>query len=1340
MTSQLAATHLSLSDGPLSVITMLSSDAEQTWLACCFHHIIIDAPSVRIVLQELLQLYCTISEHRPWPAFKDMGSYQEFTRWQAEVLTAPENNEMREYWRQVLQPAPPLADLPIDFPRRVHEDTHAAYATLMLNDREMNALQKHSRTLSMTPFMYLSMCWQFFLSRMSGQDDITIGVPFTLRDQSEFSETPGYMINTLPVRMRVKSSDTVRSLASEVRQSFIDAHFNKQIPFNEIVAVSRENTGQDSPLFSTMLVMPDTRTEIFDTLPFKVTLNDYFSQMTKYDLTLFFEAEPQGKLVLEYKKALYHPQTMDYWLKIFCHLLTSMGENSDRLLESLDLLDVPSKRDLIVRSSREPVEDISFNAFEAFNQYAANHSAHTALITAEGTHSYGWLAKRSVQIAAYLQQHFNIGPGKRVALSLGRDAEAIATLFGVVRTGASYIPIDPQYPQERISYMLQDACVDCVAITRTLAPTFPFSDSVPRLIIDDIPMMDPLMWSDVERNPDDELYIIYTSGSTGQPKGVRLLNKTLDNLIVWQRDVSDCGEGDCTLHFMSLSFDVSVQEIFGTLASGGRLYIASEEERRDLGHLQDVIVNQRINRLYFPYVALQQFVHLSELANRVFPNLKEVYSTGEQLVLTADIKQFFRQPIRLINLYGPSESHVCSAFILPPYSDKWGDAASIGYPLPGFSLLVVDEHVRLVPAGVAGELLIVSDFLSPGYHNKEEENARRFLQIDTFNTESRHAYRTGDLVRLEHDDKYSYLGRIDSQLKIRGFRIEPSEVEAAINAMEGVLVSAVVGREAISGGKQLVAFISGSFGDKINRKEEIQSQLRLLLPEYMVPTRLVFLDRLPTTPSGKIDRKALVEIEIVVKSEVPEVDKPLTTTQEQVRALWQALFPERHIRLHDDFFSIGGHSLLATQLVFQLRKAYNSDIPLRLLFNHPTLSSMAASVDAYLANERNAVPAEEDLYVRDGYEPIHWQESSRVALGKTLLTGATGFLGIYLLRALLHSGVPSIICLVRAGTHEHALARLRDNAARYGIAGEIDFSRVEICLGDIGQTDLGLNRVEYVRLSERVDTVFHAAAQINFVLSYSSVKQSNVQGTMNILTFCGDGIRKSLHYLSTIAVFSPHYPEQPIVEHYIPDYPAALSIGYTQSKWVAERYVIQAREQGLNANIFRIGRIGGDSRSGACQSDDFLWRQMKSYIQMGVAPEPSALFTDLLPVDFVADVVVALAQSELDKGENYHIFHPHGTTFEPVYQAIRSLGYSLEITSYYEWMKQLELRVTQGKEVALGSLIHLFNENSLDTGDNVYGNPVTTQCIEQLGVSFPELSEIPFKNMITYFRRKGELL
>lgn len=1336
---RLASSHFSLSDGPLSVIKMLSTSTEKTWLACCFHHIIIDAPSVRIVLRELLQLYCAINQNKGLPTESVAEGYLAFTHWQSAMLAEPETVGMRTYWRDLLQPAPPLTDLPVDFPRKLQEDISADRAMLTLSEGEADTLQRQARKLSMTTFMYLTMCWQFFLHRMTGQDDITVGVPFTLRDRSEFEDTPGYMINTLPIRVKIASSDQVKQFAAQVRERFIGAHINKNIPFNEIVALSEENAGQDSPLFRTLLVMPDTKVGIFDDLPFGVTLNDYFSQAAKYDLTLFLEMQPEWKLTVEYKTALFHPDTMDYWLQIFRRLLVEMGQNGEATLASLALLDSPMQRVLMTRSSREHSTGTSPNALGLFNRFAREHPEHTALITDAETRSYSWLAKRSNRIAACLHQRHRIGVGSRVALLLERNVDAIAALLGVLKTGAAYLPIDPQYPQERISYMLQDASADCIVTTVELSKAFAATSSVPLFLVDNFIEDNSAAWSGVERMPDDELYIIYTSGSTGWPKGVRLLNKTLNNLVEWQQGISDCGPGDCTLHFMSLSFDVSVQEIFGTLAYGGKLYIASEDERKDLDHLQEVIQRREINRLYFPYVALQQFAHLSGLAHRTFPHLKEVYSTGEQLVLTADIKKFFRQPIRLVNLYGPSESHVCSACILPERSECWGDAASIGFPLPGFTLLAVDENLRAVPAGVAGELLIISDFLSPGYHNKAVESTQRFLNVAGFAAQSHKAYRTGDLIKLENDDTFSYLGRIDNQLKIRGFRIEPSEVEAAINALEGVQVSAVVGKQTTPGSKQLVAFIAGPSNDQ---KAPILHQLRLRLPEYMVPSELVFLDKLPTTPSGKIDRKALLEMAIPVDSFVPAADEPLTEMQRRVKALWLPLFPGRRIELHDDFFAIGGHSLLATQLVFLLRKAFDIDIPLRLLFNHPTLSAMAASVDRYLAEDKGEDTPKDHSFVRDGYAHFPWQSAGNVSTGEsgaTLLTGATGFLGIYLLRSLLLASSKPILCIVRAESGEHAMTRLRDNALRYGIADDIDFSRVKIYLGDIGKPCMGLTHEEYHSLSVSVDTVFHAAAQINFLLSYSSVKETNVQGTQNVINFCGNMARKKLNYISTIAVFSPRYPEQPISEVCMPEYPEALSIGYTQSKWVAERCVMQAREQGLAVNIFRIGRIGGDSRTGACQPDDFLWRQIKSFIQMGLAPEASALSTDLLPVDFVADALVALADLSTSRCDNFHLFHPCGTHFEPVYRAIRRLGYPLEITSDKVWLKHLEDFVQQGREVALGPVIHLFNEDSLDTGDNAYLNNFTAQRIVQVGLRIPELTEAAFVRMISYFQQQGDI-
>ncbi|MDC9622013.1 amino acid adenylation domain-containing protein [Xenorhabdus sp. XENO-7] len=1328
---QMARKHFDLSEGGLSDICLITDDSNRSWLACCFHHIIVDAPSVRITLSQLLNFYSNLTEGLPLPSKKVGATYTDFTQWQSSLLARPESASMKEYWKEVLSPRLSMIDLPADHSRKYINGVTAGYCHVDITRDDELKIYAQARQLAMTPFMYMAMCWQFLLHRLSGQRDIIIGIPFTLREHSEFEETVGYFINTLPFRTYIDSDASVNDLAVAVRNRFIEAHVNKHFPFGDIVASTGQSYGQGNPIFQTLLVIPDTKDDIFTHLPFAVKLTEYYSQAAKYDLTLFIDTASSHRLVMEYNAELFEEKTINYWLQLFRHIALMMGECDTTRLGEIEILTHEEQVNIVNRSSTSITEDYYQCFVSEIRKFASEHPNATALVSRKGDWTYGWLENRANQIAEYMYNNFKIGAGTRVGLLLNRNEDSIVSLLAVLKTGASYVPVDPSYPRERIDYMLNDAAVDYIITTSDFVSSLPVD--IHKLLLNEVEFSAQVDWQPVQRKPDDELYVIYTSGSTGQPKGVRLLNKTLSNLLAWQKEITVCREGAYTLHYMSLSFDVSVQEIFGTLCTGGKLYISDEEERKDLHHLQGVIEARGIQRAYFPYVALQHLAQLSVMNNATLLTLEEVYSTGEQLVLTSSIKHMFKDGRRLINLYGPSESHVCSAYVMPSDVSTWGDAASIGYPLPGFSLLALDERRQLVPAGVAGELWIVSDFLSPGYHNKGQETNSRFLASEWPEAVSQQSYKSGDLVKLECNDTFTYLGRMDNQLKIRGFRIEPSEVEAAINALEGVKVSAVIGKEMSAGNRQLVAFIAG--GNTLDQSK-ILVQLREHLPDYMIPSELVILNDLPTTPSGKIDRKALHHIDIQQVDNESCDEEELNSIEREVRDLWQRAFPNRVIKVTDDFFTIGGHSLLATQLVYLLRQQFKVDFPLKLLFNNPTLRDMSTVVEKYLSKKDHSSSEIEKVFVKDAAIEHDWRyaQKLRMATGDDiLLTGATGFLGIYLLRLLSNQVNGKVVCLVRADDPQSGLNRLIKNACEYGIENDIDFSRVAIVVGDVASENLGLDEQDYRRLSGTVSTVYHAAAHINFVLPYSSVKGANVDGTVNIINFCCHQMRKKLEYISTIAVFSPKYPKQPITESSIPDYPQSLSIGYTQSKWVAEQYVHQARKQGVNINVYRIGRISGDSITGACQEDDFLWRQIKSFIQMGVAPFAETLATDLLPVDFVGKAIVALSLSNTDSQKNYHLFHPKGTDFIPVYKAIESTGHSIETMSEETWLEKLEQMVVDGYDVALGSLIHLYKEEALNIGDCTYNNEITINAIKASGFDFPNINVNTFTRMISYF-------
>ncbi|WP_345030045.1 amino acid adenylation domain-containing protein [Kutzneria kofuensis] len=943
----------------------------------------------------------------------------------------------------------------------------------------------------------------------------------------------------------------------------------------------------------------------------------------------------------------------------------------------------------------------------------------------DGVHTtYRDLNVRANQLAHALRSR-GIGVGDRVGLCLPRSVNAIAALLGTVKAGAAYVPIDPSYPSERVTDMLSDAGVRLVVTD---------ADTDLPLGVDRLVPTDLSVWpgNDLGRvkRPEDDIYVVYTSGSTGRPKGVVIHDETIANLVEVQDQVSPVGATGRTLQYMSLSFDVSVMEILGTLCAGGTLVLIAEEVRKDLHALAEFLRDNDIQRVYLPYVALQGLAAIAVDAGIRIPGLREVASVGEQLAVSPQIRAFFtaHPDARLLNMYGPSETHLATWQEVAGDPAEWPEAPGIGVGIPGLRLLVLDKRDAVVPPGVPGELCIGGPLLSPGYHDRESETAYRF-RPDPFHP-GETLYHTGDLVRQTREG-LKYLGRIDDQIKIRGYRVEPAEVEAAIDALELVEAAAVIAVDIAPGDRRLVAFVVGGPADT----GAVRRALAGVLPDHMVPAHIVPMEQLPLSPAGKVDRKALrAGFTLADTVETPS-EPPATPMERSVARHWAELLGRDGIGRHDDFFAVGGHSIMATELVYRLRREHDADIPLRMLLDNPTIAGMAERLES----GSTAVPTLDlpaQVTLPDGFA-VHGTPVPDDEVTDVLLTGATGFLGAFLLRDLLTTTNWRVHCLVRADDADHGWRRILDTARGYGIEQALDPTRVVAVPGDLAAEDMGVADVD--ALADTVQVVFHAAAHINFVLPYASVQATNVAGTRRIVEFAARGRVKPLHHMSTIAVFSPAEPAGVLTEESTPCAPEALGIGYTQTKWVAERIVAAARDRGLPATVYRIGRISGDSVTGACQADDFLWRQVKTFIQLAAAPPGDTMTTDLLPVDFVARAVVALSREPAANGRTLHLFHPRGADFDTVYEGIRACGYPVRVVPTDQWWALLEESAAAPGGNALAATVPLFREGALELGDNTYRNEATEGLLRRLGLPFPAVNAAAVSRLVRFFESVGEL-
>ncbi|MEU1125767.1 amino acid adenylation domain-containing protein [Streptomyces sp. NPDC005899] len=1348
---RVANTRLDLEHGPVTSVTCALGPGEESAIVCNIHHIASDAASAGVFLRELLDAYDRIGRGLPVEAVPGRPDYADFAHWHREHLTPERTAELLDEWAERLAGELPVLDLPADRPRPAAQEHRGATVPLRVPAEVTGQLERLAEREGVTLFMALLAVYGVFLGKMARQERVLVGSPVSLRDDPGTRDLIGYFVNMVVLRQDVSGSMSVREVLRQAREEVAGALRLKWAPFDKVVErLKPERSSGHTPVVQTMIVLADSGSAAYapDGTPLHVRRG--MAHGAKYDLSVVFAREEDGLHgTLEYDAHLFDEDTARTMGERLNRLLGRFAAaGPDALVRDLGLLSADEERELPARNDLVDTRALPVPVDELFERQASATPDAVAVTDGGRSWTYRELDERADRLAHVLREE-GAEAGRRVGISLPRSIDMVVGLLGVLKSGAAYVPVDPSYPPERVAYILDDAGVLLVLTDSTVGAELP---SGTRLFeIDrqaDRMAAAPSSSPGRNRTPDDEIYVVHTSGSTGAPKGVVIRDRTVGNLVRAQHGISPCGAEGTTLQYMTLSFDVSVMEILGTLCVGGTLALIPDELQKDLHRLASFVADQDVTRLYLPYIALQRFAAVAVAEGLRCEGLREVTSVGEALVVSPQIREFFaRHPrARLLNMYGPSETHLATWHELSGDPFEWPEAPPIGRPIEGMRLLVLGPDRELLPAGVTGELYIGGPHISPGYHARPEETARRFV-ADPYDRAGGLLYRTGDLVRWNGRGDLEYLGRADDQIKIRGYRIEPTEVEAALDALDGVRSSAVAAVGFGPGDRRLVAAVTGDGADDDGR---LRAALAARLPGYMLPAHIVRLDRLPTTPSGKIDRAGLAgRLADELRDRHSEdragaVEAPRSGIEREIADEWSDVLGTGSMGRDEDFFTLGGNSIIATELVYRLRRLFDIDIPLRTLFDNPTVAGMAARIEERRAGDTSAFTSPSadlrgDVTLPD---PVRAGDRETVPVARAtgvLLTGATGFLGSYLLRDLAAAPGSTVSCLVRAADPQSALERLRATAATYGIADDIAWERVRAVPGDLARARMGLSDADHAALAGSVQVVYHAAAHINFVLPYASVKPTNVDGMRSVLEFAATGPLKPVHYMSTIAVFPPGQEAGPITEEAVPRTSEGLGIGYTRSKWVAEGIARLARARGIPVTVYRIGRISGDSVSGACQADDFLWRQIKSFIELGSAPPAGELRTDLLPVDFVSRAVVALSRDPSAEDATFHLFHPRGSDFTPVHAAVRECGYALETVPADEWLTRLEESARLPGGNALAAAVPLFREGALELGENTYGNEKTSRLLERLGLRYPDIDRRSLTRMIRYFGSTGQL-
>ncbi|MCY1078719.1 non-ribosomal peptide synthetase [Archangium lansingense] len=935
LTAEDARRPFDLANGPLLRATLVRVDEREHVLLLNMHHIVSDGWSMGVFTREIAALYEAFSAGRPSPLPELAVQYADYSVWQRSWLKGEALESQLAWWRKHLAGAPHALELPTDKPRPAVQSFRGASLPVRLPKELSDSLDTFCRREGVTPFMALLAAFQVLLSRYSGQDDISVGSPIAGRRVAELEGLIGFFVNTLVLRTRLSGSPSFREVLARVKETTLGAFAHQDIPFEKLVEELQPPRDQSrNPLFQVMFALMEESDAGVHGGGLQLQQLEMDNGTVRFDLVLSLGRNAEGLAgSLEYSTDLFESGTIERMVGHLHVLLEAVLAEPQRPVAELSLMDA-RERQRVLTEWNDTRADFPANAciHDLFEAQVARTPEATAVVYEDTTLTFRQLDERANQLARHLLAS-GLRVEERVGLCVERSLDMVVGMLGVLKAGGAFVPLDPGLPPERLAYMLENSGARLVITQERLKAVLP--GGVSTLCLD-------TAWGTLQAQPttrpataasaDTLAYVIYTSGSTGRPKGTLLAHRGLCNTALAAAKYHRFHAGSRILQFASFGFDASVCEVFSSLLAGASLFLAPREQMLPGAPLRSLLQRHRITAATFtPSV-------LAQLEPEELP-LEVVISVGE--ACSPELVRRWGERLCLLNAYGPTEATVCATITREPL--RPGDVPSIGQPWDNVEVYILDEQLRPVPAGIPGELCIGGVGLARGYLGNSALTAEKFVPHPFARQPGERLYRSGDRARFLADGRLEFLGRIDHQVKLRGFRIELGEIEATLHGHPALKDAAVVLRQDAPGEARLVAYVVPAGSDAPDAGA-LRDVLRRQLPEYMVPSAFVTLPELPLSSSGKVDRKALPAPDGARSSTGTPYVAPRDEVEQQIAELWAELLRVERVGIHDSFFDLGGHSLLATRLVARLRADFDVELPLRDLFEKPTVADMALLV------------------------------------------------------------------------------------------------------------------------------------------------------------------------------------------------------------------------------------------------------------------------------------------------------------------------------------------------------------------------------------------------------------
>ncbi len=1295
---------IEIHDNPLYAISLITAETH-AFLYFKHHHIFIDGWSRAQFVQKISAHYNGANNTSKSNTFSSYQTYVE-----QYVMPRTDLSKSLQFWQNTFD----------DFHRvpTFQKKDLALHHTSSKRTRFAMERSAYSEIGSdnKSRFYFLLASLYVTLSRATGNQEIVIGIPLLNRFSETEKTTIGYFVGLIPLRLSFSPNTSFNDLVIGIQSKMKETLPHRQVAIHEInkaIGINFANTTQtfdvvfsfephnhDCSFGEFEVIHSGTFSSDFEQNPLVIHVQDFNALDAvnfEFDYNLNYLSEQEvSQLIARFENVLNHFKSHPSDTKAAAPILL---DDEKAQLEKF------SRGNLAASVKKSLIQQIEEKALE-FPDRIILRDEFTAI-------TYSELMQQAQGIAGNLVQN-GIKPGESVGIVAPRNINTVVCVVAVLMSGARYVPIDPDIPQKRLGFMIEQAEIKTILFDSQSSRPEPISALT---YIDIRTLEKQKTFARPTISFDAPAYVIFTSGTTGKPKGVCINQNSVSNLIQFLKENIYAPYGDHLklAHIASFHFDQSGQHMFASLLLGHELLIVPEIARKDGKLLAEFLTNYSID------VCDGIPTQLRALLSRV-PKIPEQFNVKHFIIggeaFTPELaKQLFDwskgKSIQVTNAYGPTESTVFSMhYTFNATNFKHFNDIPIGRPIRNTSIWIVDDNGHLLPPGIQGELCIGGAGLATEYVNQSDTTKAKFRFNDAV---QERLYHTGDLARWNEKGQLFYNGRMDNQVKIKGYRVELSSIESWLNEMDGVEETVVLIQE-----KQNQQLVLGFIQSKtIQNEQEVKDTLKKHLPSYMIPNRLFFFHDLPLTKAGKFDREKLLNI---ATNATPTIQKQATTELERTLAKIMAKILEvDQVDVAQSFFSQGGDSLSLVYFLSEIEEELGVSLSMIEFATMNSVRAIAKMIRTEKISAPEAVSLVDELSHFEALPTL--EQNAQTNQNKTvLLTGATGFVGAFLLRKLLDI-YPKIICLVRAESQESAKSRLEDSLRRYHLYAADFQHKITVIQGDLSREQLGLNASDYSVLANQVDIIYHCGAMVNFMKNFDVMKQANVGATFELLKIAQTKKRKQFNYISTMGVFSQKgstFSENASIQ----DQEHFRDRGYETTKWIAEGLIEKAREMGIDANVFRLGRITGDHQNGIARSDDFFHRFLEGCVQMKMFPaELLDVHTDLTPVDIATDAIVALAQ-KTGNGV-YHILNEKQASYRSMLNTFEMQGLALKVVAYDVWLNHIEAQNKLDHSNPLFLITPLLKQKTwFSVYKTVLDNRYTNRLLKTEGIEWPEGNDL----------------